>query len=130
MVEKTSIEWTQSTWNPVTGCIKLSAGCDYCYAERFSERFRGVVFLHPFGMHGPWSTIAELGRTGAIEVFINFPDGMAIQRLLKRSGEFSSKERVRFDDCFGNDEWYNMRYKLDSGLFGEPVTSDKQGQQR
>jgi protein gp37 len=47
MAENSSIEWTNSTWNPVTGCTKVSAGCDNCYAERFSERFRGVPD-HPF----------------------------------------------------------------------------------
>lgn len=47
MAENSSIEWTNSTWNPVTGCTKISAGCDHCYAERFSERFRGVKG-HPF----------------------------------------------------------------------------------
>lgn len=43
----TAIEWTDATWNPVTGCTKVSPGCDHCYAERFSERFRGVQG-HPF----------------------------------------------------------------------------------
>jgi protein gp37 len=47
MASKTSIEWTDATWNPVTGCTKISAGCDHCYAERFSERFRNVP-NHPF----------------------------------------------------------------------------------
>jgi protein gp37 len=47
MSENSSIEWTDSTWNPVTGCTKISAGCDHCYAERFSERFRGTRG-HPF----------------------------------------------------------------------------------
>src|SRR3990172_10963074 len=47
MADRTSIEWTDATWNPVTGCTKVSAGCDHCYAERFSERFRGVPG-HPF----------------------------------------------------------------------------------
>jgi protein gp37 len=47
MANTTSIEWTDATWNPVTGCTKISAGCDNCYAERFSERFRGVPD-HPF----------------------------------------------------------------------------------
>ena len=47
MPQETSIEWTDATWNPVTGCTKISAGCDNCYAERFSERFRGVPG-HPF----------------------------------------------------------------------------------
>ena len=49
MPGETKIEWTQgddgskgATWNPVTGCTKVSAGCDHCYAERFAERFRGV----------------------------------------------------------------------------------------
>src|SRR5690348_7270399 len=47
MANATKIEWTDATWNPVTGCTKISSGCDNCYAERFSERFRGVAG-HPF----------------------------------------------------------------------------------
>src|SRR2546426_8029865 len=47
MSDNSSIEWTDATWNPVTGCTKISRGCDNCYAERFSERFRGVQG-HPF----------------------------------------------------------------------------------
>ncbi|MEZ4330892.1 MAG: phage Gp37/Gp68 family protein [Myxococcota bacterium] len=42
MADATAIEWTDATWNPVSGCSKVSRGCDRCYAERFSERFRGV----------------------------------------------------------------------------------------
>lgn len=47
MANVTAIEWTDTTWNPVTGCTKISPGCDHCYAERFSERFRGTPG-HPF----------------------------------------------------------------------------------
>jgi protein gp37 len=47
MAENSAIEWTDATWNPVTGCTKISAGCENCYAARFSERFRGVRG-HPF----------------------------------------------------------------------------------
>ena len=47
MPQSTAIEWTDATWNPVTGCAKISPGCLHCYAERFSERFRGVPG-HPF----------------------------------------------------------------------------------
>lgn len=47
MADKSAIEWTDATWNPVTGCTKITSGCDNCYAERFSERFRGVPD-HPF----------------------------------------------------------------------------------
>src|SRR5215204_5135522 len=47
MAENSAIEWTDATWNPVTGCTKISRGCDNCYAQRFAERFRGVTG-HPF----------------------------------------------------------------------------------
>lgn len=47
MSDGSSIEWTDATWNPVTGCTKITRGCDNCYAERFSERWRGVPG-HPF----------------------------------------------------------------------------------
>jgi protein gp37 len=44
--DKTGIEWTDATWNPVTGCTKVSPGCDHCYAETFAERFRGTPGHH------------------------------------------------------------------------------------
>jgi protein gp37 len=47
MADKSSIEWTDATWNPVTGRTQISPGCDHCYALRFSERFRGTLG-HPF----------------------------------------------------------------------------------
>ncbi len=47
MANKTAIEWTDATWNPVTGCTKITQGCDNCYAERFAERWRGVED-HPY----------------------------------------------------------------------------------
>ncbi len=47
MADASDIEWTDATWNPVTGCTKISPGCDNCYAARFSERFRGTPG-HPF----------------------------------------------------------------------------------
>jgi protein gp37 len=57
MAENTSIEWTQATWNPVTGCSKVSIGCAHCYAERMALRLQAMgqenyingfkVTLHP-----------------------------------------------------------------------------------
>ena len=83
------------------------------------KEWRGVIFMDPFGMQVPWDTIAEIGRTKAIEIFINFPVGMAIQRLLKRSGEFTSAERNKLDQYFGTDEWYNLLYEPGQDLFGD-----------
>jgi protein gp37 len=47
MSQQSTIEWTDATWNPVTGCTKVSPGCDHCYAETFAERWRGVPG-HPY----------------------------------------------------------------------------------
>ena len=47
VADRSAIEWTEATWNPVTGCDKLSPGCAHCYAETFAERWRGVPG-HPY----------------------------------------------------------------------------------
>src|SRR5450755_1178755 len=46
MADNSSIEWTDASWNPVTGCTEVSPGCDLCYARVFAERFRGVPGHH------------------------------------------------------------------------------------
>ncbi len=61
MADKTKIEWTDATWNPVTGCTKVSAGCKHCYAQRIAERFAGTkgwengfdLTLHPERLRKP-----------------------------------------------------------------------------
>ncbi len=57
-MNKTKIEWTDRTWNPVTGCTKVSQGCKNCYAERLYERFNGPhsfkkVLTHPERLQQP-----------------------------------------------------------------------------
>jgi protein gp37 len=47
MADNSAIEWTEATWNPVTGCDKVSPGCAHCYAETFAERWRGIPG-HPY----------------------------------------------------------------------------------
>jgi protein gp37 len=42
MASNSKIEWTESTWNPLTGCNKVSPGCKYCYAERFAKRLQAM----------------------------------------------------------------------------------------
>ena len=42
MATQSAIEWTESTWNPVTGCTKISAGCLHCYAERMAKRLQAM----------------------------------------------------------------------------------------
>ncbi len=42
MASNSSIEWTEATWNPLTGCTKVSAGCKHCYAERMAKRLKAM----------------------------------------------------------------------------------------
>jgi protein gp37 len=42
MAQGSGIEWTESTWNPITGCTKVSPGCKFCYAERMAERLQAM----------------------------------------------------------------------------------------
>lgn len=46
MAQASSIEWTEATWNPVTGCHQVSPGCAHCYAKTFAERWRGIPGHH------------------------------------------------------------------------------------
>ncbi|AIM41020.1 hypothetical protein PBI_SQUIRTY_73 [Mycobacterium phage Squirty] len=73
MSDNTSIEWTQATWNPVTGCQKVSAGCDHCYAETIAHRFAGTkaypngfdVTLRPDRLDWP------LRKRKPLRIFVN-----------------------------------------------------------
>ena len=67
MSDKTAIEWTDATWNPVTGCTKVSPGCAHCYAEAITLRFKrggpflpgkATIVLHPERLEQPksWRT--------------------------------------------------------------------------
>jgi three-Cys-motif partner protein len=92
----------------------LASGTDW-------RHHRAVVFLDPFGMQVPWSTIEALARTKAIEVLINFPLGMAIQRLMTRSGEIPAGWQISLDTFFGAPDWRGLAYEQDPSLFGQGV---------
>lgn len=80
--------------------------------------FRGVVFVDPFGMHIPWSTLEALAKTKVFEIIINFPLGMAIQRFLVRSGDVPANWAATLDDFFGSPDWREHAYAEKEGLFG------------
>ena len=84
------------------------------------KKHRAVVFLDPFGMQVGWQTIAELAATNAIEIFLNFPVGMAIQRLLLRQPDkFTDVQRSRLDGYFGSSDWIDVLYRPRQTLFGD-----------
>lgn len=82
------------------------------------RRWRAVVLLDPFGMQVPWSTIEGLAKTRAVEVILNFPVGMAIQRMLPRDAQISPSIRSKLDEYFGTSEWFEIVYREREGFFG------------
>jgi three-Cys-motif partner protein len=73
-------------------------------------------------MQVPWTTIDALAATKATEVLINFPVGMAINRLLTRSGSIDAKWQASLDEFFGSHDWRAIAYEETKDLFGSRRT--------
>lgn len=88
---------------------------------------RAVLFLDPFGMQVPWSTIVSIARTEAIDLWYLFPIGIAINRLLKKDGNIQPSIRIRLDEVFGTPEWYETFYSIrtERDLFGNYSFTEK-----
>ncbi len=80
---------------------------------------RGVAFLDPYGAHLEWNTVESLAETGTMEVIINFPVAMAINRLITKSGDIPEKWSYQLTECFGTEEWRPLAYKVEKNLFGQ-----------
>lgn len=85
---------------------------DLC--EKNWQQHRAVLFLDPFGMQVKWSTIEAIAKTKAIDLWILFPLGVAVNRMLTKNGQINETWKRRLDDIFGNDEWYDAFYRKTS----------------
>jgi three-Cys-motif partner protein len=91
---------------------------------------RAVLFLDPYGMNVEWTTLAKVARTRAIDLWILFPLGIGVNRLLPRSGQIPEGWRNRLNLILGTEDWYEAFYKVETtpNLFGElETTVVKQG---
>lgn len=71
---------------------------------------RAVLFLDPYGMQVNWQTIEAVARTKAIDLWLLFPLGIGVNRLLTRSGEIPVGWRAALDRLLGTDDWYDEFY--------------------
>jgi len=92
---------------------------DLCYNRNWKTR-RAVLFLDPYGMQVEWKTIQAIGETKAIDLWILFPLGMAVNRMLTKDGEIDDTWRRKLDIMFGDAGWYDEFYKesVSHDLFG------------
>jgi protein gp37 len=94
-----AIEWTEATWNPVTGCTKISPGCRHCYAERLAKRLQAMgqpryargfrVTLHPDLLDLPfrWQTPRRIFVNSMSDLFHEAVPDAFVQRVFARMGQ-------------------------------------------
>jgi three-Cys-motif partner protein len=80
-----------------------------------------VLFLDPYGMQVEWQTIEAIASTRAIDLWLLFPLGIGVTRLLARSGEIPPGWRSRLDKLLGRTDWYETFYRVERRptLFGD-----------
>ena len=89
---------------------------DLC-SEMDWHSHRAVLFLDPYGMQVDWETIEAVAKTEAIDLWLLFPLGIAVNRLLKTSGDIPESWRESLNRLFGTDDWYDKFYDK------QPITS-------
>lgn len=84
---------------------------------------RAVLFLDPYGMQVEWATLEAVARTGTIDLWILFPLGIGVNRLLTKSGDIPNAWRRRLDLLLGTSDWYEEFYKFEPQptLFGDEI---------
>ncbi len=101
--------------SPNKECITIQQGDANARLLKFSRdtdwnKNRAVVFLDPYGMQVEWETIAALGQTKAVDLWLLFPLGQAVMRLLQRTKEPPPEWQAALDRIFGTHEWINRFY--------------------
>lgn len=91
---------------------------DLCKKDWSSHR--AVLFLDPYGMQVEWKTIEAIAATKAIDLWLLFPLGIGVNRLLTKSGDIPESWRRRLNLLLGTEDWYDEFYKVETTptLFG------------
>jgi len=98
---------------------QLQSICELSWAER-----RAVLFLDPYGMQVEWSTITAVAETRSIDMWLLFPLGIGVNRLLKRDADIPAAWRERLTALLGTESWFDEFYAAEAAinLFGDDAT--------
>lgn len=101
---------------------------DLCMNRDWSKN-RAVLFLDPYGMQVAWETVEAIAQTRAIDLWILFPLGVGVNRMIPRRGKINETWRRKLDMIFGTSEWHDAFYRTytESGFFGEQTSTEKIG---
>ncbi len=91
------------------------------------HRYRAVLFLDPFGMQVSWETLMAIANTQAMDMWLLFPLGVAVNRMLTRDGEIPLAWQTRLDQMFGTHDWHQAFYRESpqQSLFDEAPRVEK-----
>ncbi|HPQ69418.1 MAG TPA: three-Cys-motif partner protein TcmP [bacterium] len=97
--------------------------------KRNWKNHRAVLFLDPYGMQVEWPTIEAIAKTEAIDLWYNFPLGVAVNRMLTKNGQISRDWENKLDRLFGSHDWNEKFYQetAQKELFGKISRIQKVG---
>lgn len=125
------LEKLKSDFQDKSDKIKLENEDANTYLKKFCradwKKHRAVVFLDPFGMQVSWDTICGIAATKAIDLWILFPLGSGVSRLLRRDGQIPQNLKDKLNTLFGEESWYEEFYKKpqQTSLFGDDSAVEK-----
>lgn len=135
---KTAIEWSDEVWNPVTGCDKVSAGCDNCYAERVAHRFGrpflGAVELHPKRLGEPlrWrkprkvfvNSVSDLFHPDVDDLFL--AEVFAVMSLTpQHTYQILTKRHKAMQGVLTSDDWWYKVWLARRRLLNRNIAADR-----
>jgi three-Cys-motif partner protein len=118
------LEALKSDFPALAANIRVEQGEANAEIQKICEKnwnaHRAVLFLDPYGMQVEWQTIEAIAKTKAIDLWLLFPLGIGVSRLLTRTGEIPNGWRRRLDTLLGTTDWYDEFYKVEhtANLFG------------
>lgn len=139
----TKIEWTESTWNPITGCSKLSAGCKFCYAEIMAKRLQAMgqekykngfeLTLHPETLNEPylWKKPKMIFVNSMSDLFHKDVPVEYIQKVFKVMNENPQHvfqvltKRADVLNYYDSEGWLNWTHNIWMGVTIEDKTVTK-----
>jgi three-Cys-motif partner protein len=91
-------------------------------AETNWRTHRAVLFLDPYGLQVEWDTIKAIATTRSIDLWLLFPLGIGVNRMLPKTGKVPDEWRRRLNILLGTEDWYDKFYSFEAAptLFGEP----------
>jgi len=135
MADNSKIEWTEASWNPVTGCVEVSPGCDNCYAKTFAERWRGIpghhfeqgfdVTLRPERLGQPmrWTRPRRIFVNSMSDLFHDAIPDEFIARVFavmaatpRHTYQLLTKRHARMRSLLNNPEWRSDVFPRESVL--------------